>query len=84
MEGSEVGTCRLCGAEIAFIKCPNNHFVAVEPEPIWVQWDRTGGKYLMDNGCYITGIEVGDAAEGPNIRQAWIKHARVCQGRKRR
>ena len=76
--------CRYCGKEIGFIKCKNHHMAPVEPEPLNVRWDKTGYTYLMADGNYIIGYEVGDAAEGDNIREAWIKHAVRCEGRKKK
>ena len=77
-------TCRYCGAEISWIKCKNNHLVPVDPEPVWIRWDAAGKTYLMANGNYIQGFPAGDADESPGLREAWVKHAAVCTGRKRK
>lgn len=78
--------CKLCGQEIAWIKGRNGHMIPVDPEPIWIQWDKTGRTYMTKDGNYIIGYPAGDAAEGDNIVEGWQKHARDCTGkiRKRR
>ena len=76
--------CKFCGEEIAWIKCKNNHMVAVDPEPIWIRWDAAGKTYLMADGNYIVGFPAGDADESTTIREAWIKHAAVCTARQKK
>lgn len=79
--------CKYCGAEIDWLCCEDGHYVAVDPEPIFVVegegsecfYDEERGEYT---GRVARDEEFQTAEQRAIILPGYVPHVRTCARKK--